>query len=168
MYGAPIVSSLWDGLVNIGMNRPLTGLADVLRGKSVDSQYNTIMYHDDMFNIGTAFRLVGMRPLNEQVAKDFQFRQMQFKARDAALKKALSEEIRVIGTHDPAKLDDGAYIDSLARRYLKAGGTMERFDDFLVDQLAKGEGDIYDRLEKTLGNKYDDLSRLRDITGAYE
>ena len=168
MYGAPIVPSLWDGLVNIGMNRPLTGLADVLRGKSVDSQYNTVMYHEDMFSIGSAFRLVGMRPLNEQVAKDFQFRQMQFKARDAALKKALSEEIRVIGTRDPTKLDDGAYVDSLARRYLKAGGTMERFDDFLVDQLAKGEGDIYDRLEKTLGNKYDDLSRLRDITGAYE
>ena len=167
-YGAPIVPSLWDGLVNMGLNRPLTGLADVLRGKSVDSQYNTVMYHEDMFSIASAFRLAGMRPLNEQVARDMQFRQMQYKARDANIKKQLGEEIRVLATHDAAQLENPDYITSLAKRYLKAGGSMDRFDGFLADQLSKNSGDIYDRMEKAAGSKFDELSRLRDIYGSYE
>ena len=121
-----------------------------------------------MFSIASAFRLAGMRPLNEQVARDMQFRQMQYKARDANIKKQLGEEIRILATHDAAQLENPDYITSLAKRYLKAGGSMDRFDGFLADQLSKNSGDIYDRMEKAAGSKFDELSRLRDIYGSYE
>lgn len=168
IHGAPIKSSLWDGLVNVGMSRPLTGLADVLRGKSVDSNYNTVMFNDDLLSWTSALRLVGMRPLNEQVGRDYMARQMAYKSHDAEAKKRLGEEIRVIQTHAPERMDDPEFIQELMHRYSKAGGTPDRFDQFLGDQLAKGDGDLYDRLERNVRRNADALSTYRDVFGGYQ
>lgn len=168
IHGAPVPSSLWDGLVNVGLSRPLTGLADVLRQKSVDSNYNTVMVHDDIFTWATALRLVGMRPLNEQVGRDYMARQMAYKSHDAEAKKRLGEEIRVIQTHSPEQMDNPEFIQGLLHRYTKAGGTPDRFDQFLADQLSKGYGDLYDRLDRTVRRNADALSTYRDIFGGYQ
>ena len=168
IHGAPVPSSLWDGLVNVGMSRPLTGLADVLRQKSVDANYNTVMYNEDLFTWASALRLVGMRPLNEQVGRDYMSRQMAYKSHDAEAKKRLGEEIRVIQTHAPEQMDNPEFIQGLIHRYSKAGGTPDRFDQFLADQLSKGDGDLYDRLDKTVRRNADALSTYRDIFGGYQ
>lgn len=168
MHGAPIGNTLWNGLLNVGLNRPLTGLGDVLRGKSIDSNFNTVMFHDDLWSLTTGLRLVGMRPLNEQVARDFQYRMLAYKADDAAKKQQLGEEIRLMQTHSPDKLQDPNTVYSMQRRYIKAGGLQENFDGFLVDQLAKGKGDLYERLDKTLSKDRDIIAQKRAIFGAPE
>ena len=167
MYGAPIVSSLWDGLLNTGLNRPLVGLGTVLRGQSVDNNYNTVMYHEDMFSLTSALRLTGMKPLNEQVGRDLQARQMHYKAHNAELKKGLGEEIRILKDKNPESFNDPGLMKRLGYRYFKAGGDAKNFDDFLADQLAKGQDDLYTRLEKTAVRQSDQLSNFRDIFGGY-
>ena len=168
VHGAPIASSLWDGLVNLGLNRPLTGMVDVLRKKSVDGQYSTVMFHDDVWSYASAVRALGMRPLNEQVGRDYMSRQMAYKANDAEMKKRLGKEIRILQTHNPSVLDDPEFTQKLALRYQKAGGSPDRFDQFLADQLAKGNNDLYDRLEGTVRRNADALSTYRDVFGGYE
>lgn len=168
VHGAPIASSMWDGLVNLGLNRPLTGVADILRQKSVDGQYSTVMLHDDIWSYASAVRVLGMRPLNEQVGRDFMSRQMAYKANDAEMKKRLGKEIRIMQTHNPAVLDDPEFTQKLALRYQKAGGSPDRFDQFLADQLSKGADDLYDRLEGTIRRNADALSTYRDVFGGYE
>ncbi len=167
MYGAPVVSSLWDGLLNTGLNRPLVGLGTVLRGQSVDNNYNTVMYHEDMFSLTSALRLVGMKPLNEQVGRDLQSRKMHYKAHNADLKKGLGEEIRILKDKNPESFDDPNLMKRLGYKYFKAGGDAKNFDDFLADQLAKGQDDLYTRLEKTAVRQSDQLSNFRDIFGGY-
>lgn len=166
--GAPIGSSLWDGLVNIGMNRPLTGMADILRQKSVDGGYSTVMFHEDLWSWATAVRVLGMRPLNEQIGRDYMSRQMAYRSADATAKQRLGEEIRVMQTHSPESMDDPKFVSQLALRYQKAGGSPDRFDQFLADQLAKGNNDLYDRLEANIRRNQDALSTYRDVFGGYE
>ena len=168
VHGAPVASSLWDGLVNLGLNRPLTGLADIARGKSVDGQYNTVMLHEDLWTWASAVRAAGMRPLNEQIGRDYMSRQMAYKSHDAEAKKRLGEEIRVMQTHKPEAMDDPNFVSQLAMRYQKAGGSPDRFDQFLADQLAKGNNDLYTRLEANVRRNSDALSTYRDVFGGYE
>ena len=167
MYGAPVVSSLFDGLINTGFNRPLVGLGTVLRGQSVDNNYNTVMYHEDMFSITSGLRLFGMKPLNEQVGRDMQARMMHYKAHNAELKKSLGEEIRILKDKNPESFEDPGLMKRLGYKYFKAGGDAKNFDDFLADQLAKGKDDLYTRLEKTAVRQSDQLSSFRDIFGGY-
>lgn len=167
MYGAPVASSLFDGFINIGMNRPLTGLGTVLRGQSIDNNYNTVMYHDDVFSVMSGLRLLGMRPLNEQVGRDMQARLMYYKAYDAELKQALGKEIRILKDKNPESFSDPGIIKRLGYKYFKAGGDAKNFDDFLADQLAKGKDDLYTRLEKTAVRQSNQLSNFRDVFGGY-
>lgn len=167
MYGAPVASSLFDGLINTGLNRPLIGLGTVLRGQSIDNNYNTVMYHEDMFSLTSGLRLMGMKPLNEQVGRDLQSRMMHYKAHNAELKKALGKEIRILKDKNPESFSDPGLMKRLGYKYFKAGGDAKNFDDFLADQLAKGKDDLYTRLEKTAVRQSDQLSNFRDIFGGY-
>ena len=139
----------------------------MLRGQSVDNNYNTVMYHEDMFSLTSALRLVGMKPLNEQVGRDLQSRKMHYKAHNADLKKGLGEEIRILKDKNPESFNDPGLMKRLGYRYFKAGGDAKNFDDFLADQLAKGQDDLYTRLEKTAVRQSDQLSNFRDIFGGY-
>lgn len=147
-YGDSIGSSVLDGVVDIGMNRPLKGVRDVLQGKALDGNGNTIAFHDDVFSLATAVRTIGLKPLNQAIVGDMQSRLLAYKAQDTSRKLALGEEIRRIHSSNPEIFNKPETFDRWRNMYVRAGGKPAQFDEFLQDQLIKSRDDLSQRLDK--------------------
>ena len=161
-YGAPVGQTLAEGIVNLGLNRPLTGIMDIARGKAVDANYSTVMFHDDIYDIGTmAVRVAGLKPLNQVITSSYQQRVLAYKALDAKRKTALGEEIRTMYSANPENLSNPEIVQKWNRKYLSAGGTAGNFEGFLSDQLLKAQNDLAQRLEKTVGKNATAIQQYR-------
>lgn len=165
-YGAPVATTIAEGFVNMGLNRPLMGVMDIARGKAVDANYSTIMYHDDIWDIATdAVRISGLKPLNQAITSSYQQRLLSYKAIDAKRKTALGEEIRTLYSANPDALSDPDVVNKWVKKYTKAGGQIGNFDGFLSDQLLKAKDDLGQRLEKVVDSNQAALSQYRSILG---
>ena len=149
-YGAPVVPTILNGIIDVGMNRPLKGIRDVVTGKSVDGNYNNVILHDDVMSLGTVVRTMGLKPLNQAQVGDYQARILAWKAEDTKRKVRLGEEIRRVYDTDPTALEDSGHLDRWQSMYMKAGGRSSQFQTFLEDQLFKADNDLSVRIEKML------------------
>ena len=165
-YGAPVVQTVAEGFINIGLNRPLIGIMDIARGKAVDNNYSTVMYHDDIWDVSTdAIRIAGLKPLNQVIASSYQQRILAHKALDAKRKIALGEEIRTMYSANPENISDPESVNKWARKYVSSGGTAGNFEGFLSDQLLKAKEDLAQRLERTVGKSDAALAQYRAVLG---
>lgn len=166
--GEPILQSTMDSVVNMGLNRPLTGLATIIRGNAIDNNYNNVMVHDDVFSLASALRITGIRPINEQIVRDYQYRLMSYRAEDAAKKIALGAQMRRMFQANPNIFnEDAEFLMRMERKYIRAGGNTKNFDGFLEDSLTKATDDLSLRLEDHVKTNADALSQYRNIMGGY-
>ena len=164
-YGDNVAKSVLDGIVDVGMNRPLKGLRDLVQGKATDGNYNTVIFHDDISSVATAVRVLGLQPMNQAITRDYQARLLAYRADDAKRKIRLGEEIRRVYDSSPDALEDSTQLERWRAMYMKAGGRSSQFNSFLEDQLFKGENDLSVRLEKMLKTNHAARSGFNTLMG---
>lgn len=123
--GGGLVDTMLMGLEHNGINRPLTGLAQMVSGRSTTSKGDLISASSDMDSIATAARLMGAKPMDEAVALNTLYRSGAWKAVDKerieSLGIVVKEKLR-----NNQKLTDEDWID-LQSRYAAVGGKLGNF-----------------------------------------
>lgn len=147
--GAPIWDATLQGLEHMGVNRTLTGLSQLVQGKSTDMAGRTIS-EIDMSNLGSYVRLAGLRPMHEAQALDGIYRYKAWQAEDKLKRMELSKSIRL-------KLDSGEDIteedvQEFARKYLASGGAQDGFQRWYLNLVKEMEGSKVNRLATKMNN----------------
>jgi hypothetical protein len=123
--GASATSALLFGMEHNGINRPLAGLAQVLKGSSTTAKGDLISASGDWLSIATASRLVGAKPMDESLAINTMYRSRAYQAMD-------KQRIDDLGTVIKDKLRDNQpltpedFVD-FQGRYAAAGGRVQGY-----------------------------------------
>lgn len=165
MQGEEVGDALRDWTAGVIMNRPIKGMLEVARGSAVDSQYRTIAFHDDTFDIATAVRAAGLKPMAQAQIQDYQNRLYQYKAADNERKKVLGREIRRKYDQNPEVVESEEELDRWLRIYTKAGGNPDSFGRYLETQLRAGELDLSQRLDKMIGSNPHAIAQYEALLG---
>lgn len=123
--GGAVLPSLLFGLEHNGISRPLSGLAQVVKGSSTTSNGDLISAGQDMESIATLSRLIGAKPLDESIALNTVYRSKAYQAMDR-------EKIEALGSVVKEKLRSGKPIEEadwtdLMGKYAARGGRIEGF-----------------------------------------
>ena len=158
--------TIGDAVVGLGLNRPLRGIWEVAKGRSVDGNAATVAFHDDVWSLGTVTRALGMRPMSEGIVRDYQSRLYQIRSEQAATKKELGAHIRRMYDEKGAGiLDDDEQMGDWMKMYQKANGTASNFSGFLETQVTKGQDDLSARLDKMVGRNASAIAQYRAMVG---
>lgn len=156
--GGAVGPSLLLGLEHNGLNRPLSGLAQLAQGFATNGQGNLQGYIKggntggwaDMINLANFSRLLGARPLDEAVAMDAAYRVQQYTAKDEARKEALSQGLKTYlyggGTVPSDKVED------FSAMYASSGGDQKGFSSWVMRQSTNASVPAANRLYKKLQN----------------
>lgn len=127
--GSDMLPAVLHGLEHNGLNRPLAGLAQVLKGDSTTTKGNLISASQDWFSIASASRLIGAKPMEESVALNEQWRSSAYKA-------VTKERIDLVGSVVKEKLRGNQQLTTedwldFQGRYAAAGGRIQGFSEAL-------------------------------------
>lgn len=128
--GGDTWKTILQGFEHNGINRPLTGLAQVLQGYSTTAQGNLITSGIELNTLADWGRLAGSRPLTEAVALDAYYRTAAYQAADKQKRDTLTAAMRTkfIRNEAPSTQD----IQDFASEYVKIGGTLRGFNRSLA------------------------------------
>lgn len=129
------------------LNRPIARVAEIAAGASVTRQGNTVATADEIYTpIGVGARLLGARPLEEQVTRDVVYANRFYEAKDHENRQRAMERIKR-GVRS-GNLESET-ISDVAADYLKNGGTAKGWQSVLNDALLKsGNGARMELLRK--------------------
>lgn len=164
-HGGSLVSSPLEGIVGLGYNRPLRGIYETVSGRSVDGSASTVVYHDDIASMATVNRVLGARPLDEAIVRDYQSRYYANKAAEVEAKKALSKYIKRSYADDPESINDPDNVSRWQSIYENANGSVKNWETYMRDQVTKVDDDLSQRLEDSVKNSPDALAQYRAILG---
>lgn len=166
VHGEAFLPTVADAVVGMGLNRPLRGIGEVAKGRSVDGNAATVQFHEDVWDTSTVARVAGLRPLNEAIVRDYQSRTYAIRANQHQAKKALGAHIRrMYDERGEAVFEQEGQMQDWMRMYQKANGSAANFQDFLQDQLTKGDVELGVRLEKMVGKNSSAIAQYRAIVG---
>lgn len=123
--GASAKDALLFGLEHNGLNRPLTGLAQVIKGSATTSKGDLISASSDWLSIATASRLIGAKPMDESIALNAMFRSKAYQALD----KERADELGIVikdKLRNNQSLSSEDLID-FQGKYAAAGGRIQGF-----------------------------------------
>lgn len=164
-HGESWVASPLEAVVGMGFNRPLRGLAEVARGRSIDGSASTVVYHDDVLSLATLNRLAGARPIDEAIVRDYQSRFYVNKAASVEAKKNLSGHIKRMYAESPEAVNNPDNIARWQMIYQKANGSLKNWENYMRDQTLKVDDDLSQRLEDAVKKSPDSLAQYRAIIG---
>ena len=125
LQGADVSTALLHGLEHNGLNRPLAGLAQVLKGNATTAKGDLISAAADWDSISTASRILGAKPMDESIALTQMYRSSAYQAVD---------KLRVdqLGTQIKNKIRSGDEITSedwldFQGKYAASGGRIQGF-----------------------------------------
>jgi len=122
--GAPGKEAVLFGLEHNGMSRPLAGLAQAFQGYSTTGKGNISSYND-LISIGSAYRLLGAKPMDEALFVQHNYRKDQYQAYDAQRLEVMGEAIKMkVRNGQPVEQDE---YDGLLSEYASRGGRVENF-----------------------------------------
>lgn len=127
--GSDMIPAFLHGLEHNGINRPLAGLAQVLKGNSTTTKGDLISASQDWLSIASASRLLGAKPMDESVALTERWRGSAYKAAD-------KERIDNLGTVIKEKLRGNQTLSSedwleFQGKYAASGGRIQGFGQAL-------------------------------------
>ena len=123
--GASAQDALLFGLEHNGINRPLTGLAQVLKGSSTTSKGDLISASADWLSISNASRIMGAKPMDESIALTSMFRSKAYQATDKARIDSLGAVIKdKLRNNESLSPED--WVD-FQGKYAAAGGRIQGF-----------------------------------------
>lgn len=125
--GSDMLPAVLHGLEHNGLNRPLAGLAQVLKGDSTTTKGNLISASQDWLSIASASRLLGAKPMDESIALNEQWRGSAYKAVN-------KERIDLVGSVVKEKLRGNQQLTTedwleFQGRYAAAGGRIQGFSE---------------------------------------
>jgi hypothetical protein len=128
--GAALQDALLHGLEHNGLNRPLTGMAQLMKGNSTTSKGTLISASADLDLISSAARILGSKPMDESIAINERFRSKAYQAMD-------KEKIDALGVIIKDKLRNNQTLTSedwldLQGKYAAAGGRIEGFTKAVI------------------------------------
>jgi hypothetical protein len=123
--GADISSVLLNGLEHNGLNRPLAGLAQVVKGDATTSQGSLISASSDWDSLSTFSRIAGAKPMDESIGLNTLYRSRAYQAADKQRVDELGQAIKSkLRGNQPLTSED--WID-FQGRYAAAGGRVQGF-----------------------------------------
>lgn len=155
--GVGVWNSLLTGLEHNSVNRPLSGLAQVLRagtdgsGKvySTDKAGNLLSANDFM-SLATLGRLAGGRPLDEAVARDQMWRTNQYRGADIERRKALGVQAARMFAAD----QDADVGPEFMEKYVESGGKQAGFNKWMMNQMTRATTSQAELARQKLSDPY--------------
>lgn len=162
----PTSQALIHGIAHNGMNRPMQGIGNIIRGRITSNSgqvnFDNSNYVDydtaNEMNWGAMFaRVIGTRPLNESIIMNSYYRQRSY---DANLRRntiELSKKIQMnLAT---GSIDHQTYGD-FAESYERSGGDIQNFNSYFMRQLRQAERPVMQEFYEEM-QKDSTLSRAR-------
>lgn len=137
--GGDVWNSMLAGLEQQGINRPMKGLAQALRGigegnmSYSGTKAGNVISANDFFSLANLARVSGAKPFDEAVAQDALFRVQTYQAKDKAQRESLGKAVRTVVANGqaPSQEQMEGFMDS----YAKLGGQQPEFSKWYVSIL---------------------------------
>ena len=143
--GGAVGASLLLGLEHNALNRPLSGLAQLVQGFTTTQdgqlvsavrpgmQDNTAGWND-LVSVANFSRLLGSRPLDEAVIMDAMYSKKLYDAKDRSRIEGLGTALKTQLYSDSSQLDEQTVNDFTAR-YAASGGYQPNFGRFVARNM---------------------------------
>jgi hypothetical protein len=119
------------------INRPVARWAEILQGSSITSQGNTVSTADEIYTpIGVAARMLGARPLEEQIAREAVYLNRFYKARDFENRQKAVERIKR-GLRSGELSDET--ISDVSMDYFRNGGSAQGWKGVMNEGMVKSD-----------------------------
>jgi len=147
MQNATLGQSMLEALSLQSLNRPIARWAELVSGESVTRQGNTVSPTSEVWTPAGIFsRLIGTRPLEEQVVRDTVYKNKFYEAMDFERKQ---EAVMALKTALRSGTLNESLISETALKYLRYGGTAKGWTSAINEILLKTEqGARWDLLQK--------------------
>jgi hypothetical protein len=142
--------SMMNTIIDSKLNRPLTGLMELISGRTTDNRYSLVSLHDDLMQWSTATRLFGAKPLDEARISQVYWNLQHYRVADEARKRNLGEVMRLELADSPQIMNDPEWLNSKYLAYIKAGGNERGFKRFYTQTVLKGETTFEQRLQRSI------------------
>ena len=147
-----VVDSVLTATQQLGISRPLAGIAATLQGQSVDQNGNKIV-DTEAFSFATLTRFAGGRTFDEAKLREVQYRTAAYQAKDNKLLEELGQDYRSqIRTYGDFDLNTWK---GFVEKYADSGGEMRNMQRWLIRNHEKAGSDIASRLAKRYENDPD-------------
>lgn len=145
--GGDVGDSVLMGLEHNGLNRPLSGLASILSGRSTTKE-GGLINDIDLMSVSNFTRLVGGKPFDEANALDWYYRQMAYQAID-------KDKLTKLGAAMKTTLENGDtpsadQMDTFLSSYVKAGGDVSNFNKFMMRQMTNANESQFATIKEKL------------------
>lgn len=120
LQNGTMAQSMLEALSLQSLNRPIARWSELVSGSSITQQFNTVTPTSEMFTPAGVFsRLIGTRPVEEQVTRNAVYLNRYYEAMDKERRDAAVDQLAT-------GLRNGSMSDTLmsdtAEKYLRAGG----------------------------------------------
>lgn len=164
--GAGVWRSVLSGLEHNSLNRPLAGLAQVLRGVPDGNIYaadrsGNLLSANDMLSLATVARLAGGKPLDEAVVRDESFRMQAYKQSNRERMAKASGHLRLALAEDGEASDKA--MDSIFNLYLNTGGKASQFNQWYMRRYMEANTSRSYQLANKLSDPY--AQRMQGLLG---
>lgn len=143
--GGDITSNVLQGIEHLGINRPLTGLAQIANGRSTTNQ-GLMLSAVDLTHASAFIRMLGGKPMDEAVALDAMYRNKTYAQEDKDRLDTLGSAIR--SAVSEGKVPSQAQMDSFAANYgsIKGEGDPKRFQQFYTKEMLRADASVANAL----------------------
>lgn len=146
--GDPVKAGV-DFLAHSGLNRPLAGMVDLVRGYTTDNHDAQQVLIEDRFNFVNLWRIAGAKPLDEAIMLDRLYKTAKYRARLVEEQKELGQALRThfLGSSDE-ELTDALSDEEFSRfmkKYVNLGHRQTDFYRWYSEQLEKATVNKFDR-----------------------
>lgn len=163
--GVDVSTALLDGVAHQSLNRPLAGFAQLVAGRTTTSKGSLIAASNDMettgllagvadrvTNFGGVARMMGSRPMDEAVALNNYYRQLQYKALDTQRIERLGHQVKLRLQNGEVPSDEE--LETFMTKYARTGGRIENFSEFMQRSYRDVNNSVVNRMADKLNTPY--------------
>jgi hypothetical protein len=169
--GSDVSTALLQGIEHNGISRPLAGLAQVMQaannpaGQAISTNNRgNVVGANDFFSLASLGRVLGGKPLDEALTQDAYYRQLAYSSDKANSMASLGERVKT--TMLGGNMPDQEQLESFMSSYVSAGGTQEKFNQFMLRNLKNATKSQAEQLRESLTRPY--TKELQTIMGGYD
>lgn len=145
-------NSALQGIEHLGINRPLSGLAAALNGRTTTNATGATVAGVDWNELGTYIRIAGAKPLNEAITLDWYYRNKVITAHEADMRTNLGAAVKTAFQNGNAPSPD--QMNTFMTEYTKAGGDIKGFNRFMINNMKGANASIFANTKDMLRSNF--------------